>query len=84
MSNRPRKTIEVYVLLNKVNATLRFLNDDDSPAARTKREALAFLLSDVLMSTGNYKGFRHTDGANGDADPSKRQYYVSSTLRGAA
>ena len=52
---RPRRTIAVNDIRNRVNATLAL------PLDRVSRDAkvtLCCMIEDVLMSTGNYKGFQ--------------------------
>jgi hypothetical protein len=68
-----RKTIEVSALRDKVNQML----EASAPEVTDGRTALAVLLESVLMETGNYSGFRFTDGNNGDTDRTRRHYYMS-------
>lgn len=57
-----RKTFDVESLLRKTNAALA------APGSTPDgREALAAMLENVLMETGNYAGFRYLE----NPDPSK-------------
>jgi len=66
-----RKTVQVADLRAKVN---RMLADSAADAAGG-RVALAVMLESVLLDTGNYKGFRFTDGNAGNTDGSRRFYF---------
>lgn len=39
------------------------------------RIGVAFLIEQVLMDTGNYRGFKCTDGANGQVDRTRKEFY---------
>ena len=79
-----RKTIPVAEVVRRGNHMLA----ESVPGAREGRIAIAILLEDVLMATGNYKGFQYlaseylpaaeqTDGnvLRPDYDDSRRRYY---------
>jgi len=51
---RPRKTIEVQDIRVKINDMLKLDLDRVTTEAKA---ALTILLEDILMETGNYKGF---------------------------
>lgn len=68
-----RKTFEVDAFRQRIN---KILDVKICPTLTPdNRATAAALLSEVLCDTGNYKGFRFTDGANGDVDDSRRHYY---------
>jgi len=66
-----RKTIRVSDLTAKINKMIAATPDNFT----AERLALATLLESVLMDTGNYHGYRHTDGARGTLDDTRRSYY---------
>jgi hypothetical protein len=66
-----RKTFDVDDFRITVNAMIA----DSHNSAREGRIALALLLENVLMKSGNYKGFRYSDGDLGNADDTRRVYY---------
>lgn len=66
-----RKTITVDSLKSRVNHMLA----ESVPEVKEGRIALHVLLEGVLMDTGNYHGFRYTDGNNGETDDTRRTYY---------
>jgi hypothetical protein len=68
-----RKTFKVNDLTIQVNRMLANSAED----ARDGRVALSVLLEKMLMDTGNYHGFRYTDGDQGRRDDSRRSYYLS-------
>jgi hypothetical protein len=55
-----KKTIDVSELVDLVNRRLQY--SPFSPGSPTERQAYASLLEDVLVSTGNYKGFVYLQG----------------------
>jgi hypothetical protein len=68
-----RKTFEVEKLRARVN---EILDVDICPKLTAdNRATAATLLSEILLETGNYKGFGYTDGAQGAIDDSRRRYY---------
>jgi hypothetical protein len=89
--SQPRKTVDVQQLKERVNRALRDAADfQDSTkgleGAQAFRQGLAAVLEDVLMASGNYKGFnyvclenaeRDADGylVPGTYDETKRVYY---------
>lgn len=68
---QPRKTIPVDVLKDHVNGMLA----KSVPEVKDGRIAMALVLEWALMETGNYHGFRFTDGDNGMSDDTRRSYY---------
>lgn len=66
-----RKTYDVDTLRIDVNAMIA----DSAESAREGRIALAVMLENVLMKTGNYHGFRYADGDLGRRDDSRRVYF---------
>ena len=76
-----RKTVNVTDVLDRVNKALK----DSAPEYVQGRQALASLLEDLLMSTGNYHGFAHlaTEFVEGkqergyrpEYDDTRRYYY---------
>jgi len=79
---RTKKTIHVATVKESAN---RALNDETAiywqtknhgeAGARAYRQGVAAVLESVLHATGNYRGFRFTDGAQGDYDESLREYH---------
>lgn len=68
---RPRKTIPVERVREMANAML----ENSTDPKRDARFGVAHLLEQVLMETGNYKGFGFEDGMDGRRDASRRRYY---------
>lgn len=76
-----RKTVNVTDLLARVNKVLA----DSVPEYVQGRHAMAILLTDVLMDTGNYHGFNYLpsefvdgkpeNGLRPGYDESRRYYY---------
>jgi len=64
--SRKRKTVEVEKLRKEINRLLALKSLDMSG-----KEALAHVLEDVLLDTGNYKGFKWLNRDNGD----ERHYF---------
>jgi hypothetical protein len=52
-----RKSIKIEELVERINGTLLHSRDD----RREGRAALGFLLEQILMDTGNYRGFLYLD-----------------------
>ena len=73
---KARKTISVKRVLDFANNMLANSADDQVQA----RHAVAGMIEDVLMDTGNYKGFRFLDR---DGDQSRRVYYASNLFASA-
>lgn len=67
-----RKTISVETVKRSVNHALSTVAEGNDPQYRN---GLAAVLEDVLMKTGNYKGFQFTDGNRGRTDHTRRIYY---------
>jgi hypothetical protein len=67
-----RKTIDIETLRISANQALVTEAEGNTPQFRN---GVAGLLESALMSTGNYKGFRFTDGNNGRTDHTRRVYY---------
>lgn len=65
-----RKTIEVDKVRQMLNGAIA-----SAPTAE-ERQALGFVAEWVLMESGNYGGFRYTDGNFGLMDSSRRHYYL--------
>ena len=64
-----RKTVDVAVLRMLVNARLA------SPTvSEDAKQALAFILEDVLHAAGQYRGYAYIDGWNG-TETYRRQYH---------
>ena len=76
---RPRKSYPVETLRVKVNTML----SASKPEAISCRLTMASLLENVLMDTGNYKGFQYLaseltvngTGLRPGADESRRRYF---------
>jgi hypothetical protein len=78
-----RKTIEVETVKAAAN---KALSDPDTIANQVRyqggergavsyRQGVAAVLEDVLMKSGNYKGFQFTDGNDGRTDLTQRRYF---------
>lgn len=67
-----RKTIDVETVKASVNRALAVEAEGNDPQFRN---GVAAVLEMILMDTGNYKGFRFTDGANGRKDHTRRVYH---------
>ena len=70
----PRKTIDVKYVKDFTNGYLSNFGDD----MRLARTAAATILEEVLMRTGNYKGFRYLDerdNSHPDFDSTRRFYF---------
>lgn len=65
--SKPRKTVEMATVLDLANNML----SKSAPDLVEARMAVASMVENLLMATGNYRGFRFTDLA----DESRRQYY---------
>lgn len=80
-----RKTIEVREILELANRGLALRHNQLTPVLRdctpeqAYRMGLASLLTQILSRTGYYNGFGYTN-ETGDADETKRHYYVDSSL----
>lgn len=61
-----RKTFDVEALRQSVNTRLQL-----STCSPEERMAMFSILEEVLIATGNYKGFNFTDSN----DESRRRYY---------
>lgn len=77
-----RKTADVDSIKASANKalndpdTLRFQDEHHGVSgAVAYREGIAAVLESVLFDTGNYAGFRWTDGEYGRDDHSKRFYF---------
>jgi hypothetical protein len=75
---RKRKTIAVEDLKEAINASLEL-----STCSPPERRAMASVLEQVLHRTGNYRGFRYLESANGrredgvwKCDDDSRRYYI--------
>lgn len=66
-----RKTVDVQQVKDKANLML----EDSITSYVAERYGIGALLESILMDTGNYKGFRWTDGDNGRTDASRRFYF---------
>lgn len=66
-----RKTFDVDQFRIRINNMLAESAEDE----RQGRFVMASVLEGVLMDTGNYVGFRYTDGMDGAQDASRRSYY---------
>jgi hypothetical protein len=69
-----RKTLKVEKLRETVNSILA----DSAPHMIRERVCAAMILEEVLMDTGNYKGFGYvdiSDARHPDFDDSRRVYY---------
>lgn len=69
---KSRSTYSVADLRATVNKALNLEVEGNDPQFRN---GLAAVLEDVLMKTGNYKGFQFTDGNRGRTDHTRRTYY---------
>ncbi len=71
--SRPRKTIEVETVRQMANGFLENSRDD----RRDQRFGVCSLVEQVLMATGNYKGFGYTtpEPITPGGDDSRRRYY---------
>ena len=69
---RARKTVNVDQILFKANRALATMAEGNDPQFRN---GVIAMLESILMDTGNYHGFRWTDGANGRHDHTRRFYY---------
>jgi len=71
---RPRKTVELLVLTQKVNRILAATADELS----AERAVVASLLCDVLIECDAYSGFRYVGEGNeaGAIDETRRSYYA--------
>ena len=76
MAKIKRKTVEVGTLLYRLNY---FLEHDQQ--SKDERDVLTQFVTGILHDTGNYEGFRYTDGADGVVDDTRRFYFVSSKIR---
>jgi hypothetical protein len=73
MTAKPRKTIEVAPLIDRINLLLElsFRRQEDA----SNRKVLAHLAETILFDGDNYRGFSFTDEANGRTDETARFYY---------
>lgn len=55
MSKRKVKTIEIAAIRDKANKVFR----DSGDEFKTGRASIKLFVDDILMQTGNYKGFRY-------------------------
>jgi hypothetical protein len=71
-----RKTIDVQTVKEHINKALATVYVGNTP---DYRRGLAAVLDDVLMTTGNYRGFRYLHDAapliDGQSDETRREYY---------
>ena len=73
MTTTKRKTVPVNAIREQVNDMLAHSAKNGQPPEA--RVGLYVLLEAVLLESGNYKGYRYTDGSNGDLDHTRRFYY---------
>lgn len=66
-----RKTIAVDDIRKMANSMLA----NSSDGAKEGRVGITVLLDKILMETGNYHGYNHTDGQQGNLDDTRRVYY---------
>jgi hypothetical protein len=66
-----RKTISIELVKQMANGQLA----DSASEVTEGRIATFVLLERILMATGNYHGYRHIDGHNGEKDDTRRYYY---------
>ena len=66
-----RKTIAIEAVKTIANGQLA----DSIPEVKEWRIGTYLLLERVLFDTGNYHGYRHIDGHNGEMDDTRRYYY---------
>lgn len=74
MAKIKRKTIEVGILLHRLNF---FLASDKSTTE--EREVMCTFVEGILMDTGNYEGYRYLPSATGDG--TRRYYFASQKIQ---
>lgn len=66
-----RKTVDVLPILERANTALEVTKDEET----AQRRAIASLLESILFDANRYRGFRFTDGCDGNIDPTRRRYF---------
>jgi len=67
---KARKTMNVEDFKNNVNAILDTYDQDHCPPEYVK--GIRDILEDVLMKTGNYRGFKYLTAPSGNGQPGIR------------
>jgi len=66
-----RKTVTVEHVKTLANGMLA--NSQDAMTA--ERSGIMTFLERILLDTGNYHGYNHTDGKQGNSDDTRRYYF---------
>lgn len=76
MSSKPRKTVPVNSVRSMINYNIEY-SATHFPERTRERQALAIVLSSILMDTGNYNGFGYNNDypANPSADHTNVRYF---------